>query len=174
MLSRAESPLGQGRQLILMLLVSLMALALGSYRSAWAEVHEGLAAYVHGDYATAARLLAPAAERGDLDAQFLLGHIYDLGLGDRQDDQEAARWYLRAAQGGDPFAQLSVGLMYAEGLGMTWDFPEAFVWLSLAMVGLPPGGDRDEAIEFRSLVRSVLTSEQIEKAEHRLAELSPR
>lgn len=161
-------------RLALMLFASLVVLAPVLDRRAWAEVHEGLTAYVHGDYAMAAQLLEPAAERGDVDAQLLLGRIYDLGLGGHEDDQKAAQWYLRAAEGGDPAARLSVGIMYAEGLGVAWDFPEAFVWLSLAMVGLPPGEDRDEAIEFRSLVRSLLTSEQIEEAEYRLSELSPR
>lgn len=161
------------RRLALMLFASLVVLAPVLDRRAWAEVHEGLTAYVHGDYAVAAQLLEPAAERGDADAQLLLARIYDLGLGGHEDDEKAARWYLRAAEGGDPAARLSVGIMYAEGLGVAWNFPESFVWLSLAMVGLPPGGDRDEAIEFRSLVRSLLTPEQIESVAYRLMQSPP-
>lgn len=173
MLRRTRSTIERRRQLVLMVYASLAVLTASWHRTAWAEMHSGLTAYVHGDYATAARLLEPAAERGDVDAQLLLGRIFDLGLGGREDDQEAVRWYLRAAEGGDAYAQLSVGLMYAEGLGVSWDFSEAFLWLSLAMVGLPPGEDREEAVEFRNLVRSLLTSEQARGVEYRLTLLSP-
>jgi hypothetical protein len=133
-----------------------------------AESHEGLLAYVRGEYGDAARLLRPLAEAGDIEAQFLLGHIFELGLGGTADNQAAAAWYLLAAQGGDPAAQHSVGLMYADGRGVPWDFLEAYVWLSLAMVGLPPGAEREDAITTRRLVRTVLTAQELRHAEERL------
>jgi uncharacterized protein len=43
------------------------------------------AAFDHGDYATALRLYRPLAERGDLNAQVLIGTIYGDGLGAPRD-----------------------------------------------------------------------------------------
>ena len=42
-------------------------------------VSESLAAYAQGDFATAVRLLRPVAEKGDAEAQALLGGLYDFG-----------------------------------------------------------------------------------------------
>lgn len=133
-----------------------------------AETHEGLLAYVQGHYEDASRLLRPQADGGDVDAQFLMARIAELGLAGHTDDHAAAVWYLMAARGGDPAAQLSIGLMYAEGRGVHWDFLEAYVWLSRAMVGLPAGGGREEAAEMRSSVRAVLRPEELHGAEGRL------
>jgi hypothetical protein len=51
--------------------ISILVEPLGA--AAQAESHEGLAAYVHGDYALAARLFRPLADAGDVESQFLLG-----------------------------------------------------------------------------------------------------
>jgi len=45
-----------------------------------ATVADARAAYVRHDYATAARLIRPLAERGDADAQAKLGDLYRRGL----------------------------------------------------------------------------------------------
>ncbi len=42
-----------------------------------------------------------AAERGDAEAQFELGLMYDEGYGVSRDNQEAAKWYSKAAEQGD-------------------------------------------------------------------------
>ena len=43
-----------------------------------------------------------AAERGDAQAQFNLGVMYDKGRGVSQDDAEAFKWYRQAAERGLP------------------------------------------------------------------------
>jgi TolA-binding protein len=50
----------------------------------------GVAAYERGDYATAMRLWRPLADRGNGDAQYNLGVMYDKGLGVRPNDAVAA------------------------------------------------------------------------------------
>jgi hypothetical protein len=52
------------------------------------------------------------AEKGDIDAQSLLGAMYDLGQGVPQDPVEAFRWYLKAAEQGDPRAQTIAAIIY--------------------------------------------------------------
>jgi TPR repeat protein len=72
--------------------------------------------------------LLTKAEQGDVDAQFRLGLMYDLG----RDYVEAARlWRLAAAQG-YASAQYNLGFMYDHGLGVAQDNVEAARWYRLA------------------------------------------
>ena len=70
--------------------------------------NKGIAACDRGDYATALSLLRPLADQGDVDAQFLLGFMYDDGEGVVQDRKEAVMWYQLAADGHHPLAQLTL------------------------------------------------------------------
>jgi TPR repeat protein len=61
---------------------------------------DAVAAYERADYATAARLWRPLAERGDPAAQLRLGSMLHDGLGVPQDFAEALDWFRRAADQG--------------------------------------------------------------------------
>jgi TPR repeat protein len=94
-----------------------------------------------------------AAEKGKVEAQYMLGQIYeDGGLGKAvrgpdgsyregsgadfhavpQDFGLAAKWYRRAAEQDLPLAQNGLGRLYAAGSGVPQDYAEAYFWLSLA------------------------------------------
>ena len=95
--------------------------------------NKGIAACDRGDYATALSLLRPLADQGDVDAQFLLGFMYDDGEGVVQDRKEAVKWYRLAAAQGNAYAQLHLGLMYDNGRGgVPQDHKEAVKWFWLA------------------------------------------
>lgn len=134
-----------------------------------AGVDDGIAAYLRGDYAIAARELLPAAEAGDVRAQGVLGFMYDDGLGVPHDDDAAAGWYLRAARQGDPVAQENLGIMHADGDGVPRDYVRAFVWFSRAAAGFPPGADREGALRKRERARPLMTPGQVREAEAILA-----
>jgi len=68
------------------------------------------------------------AEKGDANAQFVLGLKYDTGKGVRQDYAEAAKWYRKAAEQGYAEAQFNLGTMYDEGRGVQQDYAEAAKW----------------------------------------------
>src|SRR2546428_1690306 len=55
------------------------------------------------------------AEKGDAQAQFDLGWMYDEGNGIEQDSSEATKWYRKAAERGLAMAQLNLGAMYEIG-----------------------------------------------------------
>ncbi len=88
---------------------------------AWAGFDEGEAAYQRGDYVTALREWRPLAEQGDVNAQFLLGAMYDKGLGVPQDYAEAVKWYRKAAEQGYAGAQNNLAFMYDDGEGVKQD-----------------------------------------------------
>jgi hypothetical protein len=83
-------------------------------------IEDSTKAYLRGDYKTAYQLIKPQAEKGDADAQFILGFMYDEGKGVPQDYPEAAKWYRRAAKQGNKAAQHNLGLMD--------DHPETEKW----------------------------------------------
>ncbi len=95
-------------------------------------LEDGEAAYNHGDYATALRLIGPLAEQGDAAAQLHLGQMYARGEGVIQDYKEAMKWYRLAALRGDAAAQTNLGSLYANGKGAPEDFKEAMKWFRLA------------------------------------------
>lgn len=89
-------------------------------------------AYVKGDFAQVVNLLRPLAEKGNPEAQYKLGVMYDQGQGVAQDYQEASKWYRLSAVQGKSGAQYNLGVMYAKGQGVDKDYVRSYIWLSLA------------------------------------------
>lgn len=78
------------------------------------------------------------AEKGDAEAQYNIGLMYDKGMGVPQDDLEAVTWYLKAAEQGDAFAQHSLAIKYVNGHGMPKNDAMAAKWFrKAAQQGLP-------------------------------------
>jgi uncharacterized protein len=90
---------------------------------------EGMRAHLAKHYAESRRIFAALADEGDVRAEFMMGTIYEQGLGVPQDLEAAARWYRRAADGGNPSAQYNLGIFYQFGKGVPKDPTEAARWL---------------------------------------------
>lgn len=73
------------------------------------------------------------AAKGDAQAQFQLGGIYEFG-GEEvvADPAKAAKWYRKAAEHGLPRAQYNLARLYADGQGVPQDYRQAFHWLRKA------------------------------------------
>jgi hypothetical protein len=112
---------------LLRALVILVAMG-GAARAG--PVEDAVAAYQRGDYATALRLWHLLAERGDADAQFHLGVVYESGQGVLRSDAEAIKWYRKAAEQDHAVAQFNLGVMYAKGVSP--NYGEAALWYRLA------------------------------------------
>ena len=69
--------------------------------------------------------LKALAEKGDTDAQFNLGVMYDKGDEVTQDSTEAVKWYLKAAEQGHVEAQNYLAKMYDKGQGVEKDNAKA-------------------------------------------------
>ena len=112
------------------------------------------------EFEAAFRELWPAARSGNADAEELIGIMYAMGLGVKQDYQRAFDWYLRSAMKGHPGAQSGVGWYYELGLGMPApDLVRAYMWYVLSAIG----GDPDAAISQEEVIKK-MTPEQIEQA----------
>ena len=75
----------------------VFAVAMIFSRSGVAGLAEGLEALKKGDYVTASRELRPVAERGDAEAQYRLGLMYEFGKGVAVDKAQSMAWLGRAA-----------------------------------------------------------------------------
>lgn len=98
-------------------------------------LERGLAAYYQGDYASAAALLKPLADKGISRAQFRIAYMHFLGRGFPENRNEADR-IIRAAlpaiqafaAEGRAWAQSDLGSLYEDGLVLPRDYKEAFFW----------------------------------------------
>lgn len=115
--------------------------------------------YLRGDVsgfrsaAEAARWLTPAAEKGDIKAQSVLGGLYANGFqaeaatnlfadskADKADLEVAFKWTLKAAEANDPDAQALAGFLFATGPQEFQDIERAKYWYGLAaQAGKPQG-----------------------------------
>jgi len=72
------------------------------------EFNAGANLDAKGDYIEAMRWYRKAADKGDADAMFNIGVLYDNGEGVKQDYIEAMRWYRKAADKGDADAKAAL------------------------------------------------------------------
>jgi hypothetical protein len=93
-----------------------------------AGITEGLDALRKNDYATAERELRPLAERGDPEAKYRIGLMYEFGKGYPQDKGHGIVWFRKAAQQSHAAAQTELAIIYATGDGVAQDDKQAFEW----------------------------------------------
>ena len=73
-----------------------------------AGLSEGLEALKKGDYVTASKELRPLAERGNAEAQYRLGLMYEFGKGFAVDKAQSMAWLGKAATQGHASAELEL------------------------------------------------------------------
>ncbi len=99
---------------VLLPAAALMLLAL----PARADLAAGQAAYANGEYRTAREELAQPAQAGEAEARYLLGVMYERGLGGERSDSRAWGWYKGAATAGHLDAILALAALHEFGQGV--------------------------------------------------------
>ena len=100
--------------------------------AAFAGLKEGYEALSKKDYVTAANEYRPLAERGDPEAQYRIGRMYEFGNGYPQDKAQGIAWIRKAAAQGHADAEQELGVIYATGDGVKQDNAQAVVWFRKA------------------------------------------
>lgn len=99
---------------------------------AWGDVAAGRTAFDRGDFVQAMAEWTNAAERGDPEAEFQLGMLFERG-DLKQDYKQADHWYEAAAEQGHIGAEYRLAWIWSVGGD---DFPgdpvEAYKWILLA------------------------------------------
>ena len=75
----------------------------------------------HKAFRARQELAKKLAKKGDPEAEFELGSMYEKGEGTGTDLREAARWYWKAAYQGLAQAQSALGMLYTSGRGVSQD-----------------------------------------------------
>ncbi|MCK7583204.1 MAG: sel1 repeat family protein [Chromatiales bacterium] len=130
-------------------------LGMSFIRSAW-QHSEPLAMIEAVDW------IRKAAEQEHVNAQLMLGALYEKGRGLIQDYERAYDWYRRAARQGNALAMERLGLIFARGRGVEQDLEQAYVWLNLAAAR----GDYEAEGE-RNKIHSLLSSVELTRAQER-------
>lgn len=81
----------------------------------------GMTAHLDKRYGESRRIFGSLADTGNVRAQFMMGTIFEQGLGVDKDLSAAARWYRAAADGGNASAQYNLGVFYQFGKGVQKD-----------------------------------------------------
>jgi len=138
-----------------------------------ASVVDGTHAFAKGNYRSAATLARSSAERGNADAQALLGFMYEHGRGVPQDYVLAAHWYACAAKQGHVTAQYLLGLMYDKGHGVEQSDTLSYKWLNLAAAHAPRRA-REYYLRVRDAIGEKLSAAQIAEAQWLSAHFIPK
>jgi uncharacterized protein len=100
--------------------------------AAHAGLNEGLEAVRKGDFATAVKELRPLADRGNAEAQYRVGLMYEFGRGYPADKAQGIVWFRKSADQGNAAAQQELGIIYATGDGVPKDDAQAVAWFQKA------------------------------------------
>lgn len=76
--------------------------------------------------------LTRQAQKGDVQAQNELGHMYYMGDGVQTDYSKAEVWFRKAAEKGDADSQFMLGGLYHFGQSVPHDEVKAFAWIMKA------------------------------------------
>lgn len=81
-------------------IVFALVISLASGAAMAASFDDGVVAFIKGDSATAIKIWQPLANKGDKDAQYHLGYMFQTGTGVDTDKSKALYWYDKAAKNG--------------------------------------------------------------------------
>ena len=125
------------------------------------DLEDGVAAFGHGDYPTALRLLQPLADRGNPEAQYALGDLYWY----RHNYPKMLKWLHLAADQGNTTAQRDLGTDYEDGIGVPQDYSEAHKWFNISAAIETNPTLRQWSASDRDRVARKMTAEQIAEAQ---------
>ncbi len=115
-------------------------------------------------------MFTKAAEKGEAEAQYNLGHMYHYGLGVSQDYNMAFNLIKKAAEHDYTLAQCILGNLYCDGHGTPQDYVEAYKWFLLADVDKLADADNKDVAEAKEELSAKMTPAQIAEAEKRAKE----
>ncbi|HEV7922421.1 MAG TPA: caspase family protein [Thermoanaerobaculia bacterium] len=131
-------------------------------------------AYDRGNYANSLKVWLAAAEKGDHDAEYYVGKIYEGVLGTPPDYKSAALWYQKAADANHSASQFALGSLYEKGLGVPEDGAKAFKLYRQA-AGLPDNYIIVESGKYEALEQAAedlaLRVQEIDELQRQLDEL---
>ena len=110
----------------------LFAIAGGTFWQIGEERSKALVQKAMVFKASPVKTLTPRAQRGDRQAQYELGYVYETGDGTSKNIKKAIYWYQKSAIQGYPAARYRLGVLFGSGEGVRQDFYVSAKWLRMA------------------------------------------
>lgn len=88
------------------LIVAFLLILASASAVAGTKLDDGVTAMLRGDNAAALKVFRPLATKGDAEAQYYLGYMYQSGTGVPMNKKVALEWYNRAAAQGHTGASI--------------------------------------------------------------------
>lgn len=98
---------------------------------------KGLAAFDNAQYHQAMKYLYEPAQKGDIDAEYIVGLIYLHGLTGEKNSYAAQKWFTLAANQGHLASQEMLGLIYANRIEPLYNPIDAYHWFSYVVASKP-------------------------------------
>lgn len=124
------------------------------------NIEKGVAAFNTADYPDALKHLAEPAERGDMDAQYMVGMIYLYGLAGVKNSYAAQKWLTLAAQAGQRAAQEQLAFFYQDDLMPLYNPIDAYYWFSIIIGDHPEYRQKMRDLEWTLRSRGLLATAQ--------------
>lgn len=118
-------------------------------------------AYTVGRLDVALSHFRAAAEQGNVNAQYYTGLMYANGEGTEQNYAEAAKWYQKAAAHDHPDALVQLARLYVTGSGVEADASKAVELFARAAKVYPPGEKRDQVMQQKTALATVIDSSKV-------------
>ena len=123
--------------------------------------------YDRSNYANSLKFWLAEADKGNVEAQYYVGKIYEGTLGTDPDYASAASWYQKAAAKGHSASRFALGALYEQGLGVPADSAKAFN-LYREATGLPGNFVFVESTKYLELEKA---AEELAAREQQVEEL---
>ena len=126
--------------------------------SAHTKLEKGIEAFNSANYPEAQEQLAEPAEKGDMDAQYMIGMIYLYGLGGVKNSYAAQKWLTLAAQSGQRAAQEQLAFFYQDELTPLYNPIDSYYWFSVIIGDHPEHRAKMQNMEWTLRSRGLLST----------------
>lgn len=124
------------------------------------EMEKAIAAFDTANYPAALDYLAKPAEKGDSDAQYMVGMIYLYGLAGIKNSYMAQKWLTLAAENGQKAAQEQLAFLYRDELTPIYNPINAYHWFSVIIEDNPQYREKLQSLEWTLRSRGLLAIAQ--------------
>ena len=125
------------------------------------EMARGINAFNMANYSAALSFLTGPAERGDTDAQYMLGLIYLHGLAGEKNSYMAQKWFTLAAQEGQKAAQEQLAFLYRDATTPLYNPVNAYQWFTVIIGDNPQYRDKLQNLEWILRTHGLLSTAQV-------------
>lgn len=118
----------------------------------------GVSAFESSNYPLSLKLLTPPAEKGDIDAQYLVGMIHLYGLAGQKNSYLAQGWLTLAAEAGHTAAQEQLAFLYQDRHQPLYNPIDAYHWFKIVVTSKPEYQSELQNLEWTLRSRGLLAT----------------